>query len=222
MTVKAIETKYAGCRFRSRLEARWAVFFDAMGIEWEYEVEGFLVGPQRRPYLPDFWLPGERVWVEVKGSDEQLDIELLVDAAFLDMGLPATGRVTEDFDREVRLVVLGPLAKGKSPWTQPEQMFAEIKPPAWVLLCSNGEVIQTDGFFEEDGSLWTDDDGPILADSTRAIQWQTENIWGSSLSGFTAFPASADTLVNEAFQAACSARFEFGESGAPGVKPRRG
>ena len=32
---KAIETKYKGFRFRSRLEARWAVFFDALGIEWE-------------------------------------------------------------------------------------------------------------------------------------------------------------------------------------------
>lgn len=27
-TIRAIETRYAGCRFRSRLEARWAVFFD--------------------------------------------------------------------------------------------------------------------------------------------------------------------------------------------------
>ncbi len=37
----AIETHYAGCRFRSRLEARWAVFFDAIGIEWQYEPQGF-------------------------------------------------------------------------------------------------------------------------------------------------------------------------------------
>lgn len=41
MDIKAIETCYAGCRFRSRLEARWAVFFDALGLEWEYEPEGF-------------------------------------------------------------------------------------------------------------------------------------------------------------------------------------
>ena len=39
--IKAIETKYKGYRFRSRLEARWAVFFDTMGIEWIYEPEGF-------------------------------------------------------------------------------------------------------------------------------------------------------------------------------------
>lgn len=41
MNIKAIETVYRGYRFRSRLEARWAVFFDALGLEWEYEPEGF-------------------------------------------------------------------------------------------------------------------------------------------------------------------------------------
>ena len=39
--IKAIETYYKGYRFRSRLEARWAVFFDAAGIKYEYEPEGF-------------------------------------------------------------------------------------------------------------------------------------------------------------------------------------
>ena len=54
--IRAIETQYKGYRFRSRLEARWAVFFDAMGIKWEYEKEGFDLGAQGY-YLPDFWLP---------------------------------------------------------------------------------------------------------------------------------------------------------------------
>lgn len=30
-----------GYRFRSRLEARWAVFFNNIGLEYEYEMEGF-------------------------------------------------------------------------------------------------------------------------------------------------------------------------------------
>jgi hypothetical protein len=51
--VKAIETVYNGYRFRSRLEARWAVFFDALGVEYEYEPEGFEL-PSGRRYLPDF------------------------------------------------------------------------------------------------------------------------------------------------------------------------
>ena len=35
--IKAIETIYNGYRFRSRLEARWAVFFDEMGIKYEWQ-----------------------------------------------------------------------------------------------------------------------------------------------------------------------------------------
>ena len=39
--IKAIETVYNGYRFRSRVEARWAVFFDTLGVPYEYEKEGF-------------------------------------------------------------------------------------------------------------------------------------------------------------------------------------
>lgn len=34
---KSHPTKYAGVLFRSRLEARWAAFFDVVGFGWEYE-----------------------------------------------------------------------------------------------------------------------------------------------------------------------------------------
>ena len=53
---KAIETKYRGYRFRSRLEARWAVFLDAWGVSWKYEPEGYDLGDQGW-YLPDFYIP---------------------------------------------------------------------------------------------------------------------------------------------------------------------
>lgn len=66
--IRAIETLYAGYRMRSRLEARWAVFFDALAIPWQYELEGFHVGEQC--YLPDFWLSGLRLWAEVKPDQE--------------------------------------------------------------------------------------------------------------------------------------------------------
>ena len=65
--MKALETSYAGHRFRSRCEARWAVAFDAYSIEWEYEQQGFDLG-ELGPYLPDFWLPQVNMWAEVKGS----------------------------------------------------------------------------------------------------------------------------------------------------------
>jgi hypothetical protein len=55
-TIKPIETVYKGYRFRSRLEARWAVFFDNFGITYQYEMEGFKLENGTR-YLPDFWLP---------------------------------------------------------------------------------------------------------------------------------------------------------------------
>lgn len=67
MNIKPIETIYKGYRFRSRLEARWAVFFDALGIEWEYEPEGFVL-TDGTYYLPDFWLPKLKWFVEVKGN----------------------------------------------------------------------------------------------------------------------------------------------------------
>lgn len=64
---RAISTRYKGYNFRSRLEARWAVFFDHLGIRWDYEPEGFELGNGLR-YLPDFWLPDWKVWVEIKPS----------------------------------------------------------------------------------------------------------------------------------------------------------
>lgn len=63
--IKAIETVYNGYRFRSRLEARWAVFFDEVGIKYEYEPEGFNLSGGVK-YLPDFYLPAFCVYVEIK------------------------------------------------------------------------------------------------------------------------------------------------------------
>lgn len=79
MTIQAIETHYAGHRFRSRLEARWAVFFTSLGIRWQYEPQGYTVGPNKTPYLPDFLLPDLSVFVEVKGEADRLDLNLLAE-----------------------------------------------------------------------------------------------------------------------------------------------
>ena len=50
MTHKAIPTKYTGHTFRSRLEARWAAFFDVCEWDWEYE-----------PVDLDGWIPDFRL-----------------------------------------------------------------------------------------------------------------------------------------------------------------
>ena len=70
--IKPIETMYAGIKFRSRLEARWAVFFDSLRLAWEYEPEGFDLGDGVL-YLPDFWLGKMRCWIEIKGDDPNED-----------------------------------------------------------------------------------------------------------------------------------------------------
>ena len=70
--IKTIPTKHNGVTFRSRTEARWAVFFDLMHVVWRYEPEGFQL--KSGWYVPDFWLPGTSsrgeglgTWVEIKG-----------------------------------------------------------------------------------------------------------------------------------------------------------
>jgi len=57
---------YDGIRYRSRTEARWAIFFDAMAIRYTYEPEGFVV--RTGGYLPDFWLHELQLFFEVKGQ----------------------------------------------------------------------------------------------------------------------------------------------------------
>lgn len=52
--VRGIRTTYAETRFRSRLEARWAAFFDLVGWQWTYEpfdIEG---------WIPDFLIHGNK------------------------------------------------------------------------------------------------------------------------------------------------------------------
>lgn len=65
MEYKVKPTTYNHHKFRSRLEARWAVYFDAIGLEWEYEKEGFVL-EDGESYLPDFWFPQVKMWAEVK------------------------------------------------------------------------------------------------------------------------------------------------------------
>lgn len=61
---QAIETYYKNTRFRSRLEAKWALFFDELGIVWDYECQGFESRGIR--YLPDFYLPELELFFECK------------------------------------------------------------------------------------------------------------------------------------------------------------
>lgn len=66
--IKSIETEYNGYRFRSRLEARWAKFFDTLGINYEYELERYEMDGGIR-YLPDFYLAKPITNVAISASD---------------------------------------------------------------------------------------------------------------------------------------------------------
>ncbi|MBB2819015.1 UNVERIFIED_ORG: hypothetical protein GGD59_002260 [Rhizobium esperanzae] len=79
-TIKAIPTLYNNVQFRSRLEARWAAFFDLAGIEWDYEpfdLDG---------WAPDFMLRTSigHILVEVKpvDTDEFNSQDMQFDKAF--------------------------------------------------------------------------------------------------------------------------------------------
>lgn len=82
--IGAIQTTYKGIKFRSRTEARWAVFFDVLDIEWEYEPEAYSDGES--VYLPDFWLPTYRFFWEVKGIE-------VFDRNKVGIAVNATGRL---------------------------------------------------------------------------------------------------------------------------------
>ncbi len=77
--IRSIQTEYNGYLFRSRLEARWAVFFDACGADWEYEPEGIVLSDGTK-YLPDFYLIDFHCYFEVKrkgiqGTDQGSEAE---------------------------------------------------------------------------------------------------------------------------------------------------
>jgi hypothetical protein len=97
-TIKAIQTRYKGFHFRSRSEARFAVFCDHCGIQWQYEAEGFNLGEDGL-YLPDFWIATAQCWVEIKptneGHDETKKWKALVN------GNPGKGLIVfnSDFER---------------------------------------------------------------------------------------------------------------------------
>jgi hypothetical protein len=77
-TIAAIPTLYRGRQYRSRLEARWAAFFDLLG--WNAEYEPFDLGK----WSPDFMLASSPnalgPLVEVKPEITRADFDRMVSA----------------------------------------------------------------------------------------------------------------------------------------------
>lgn len=202
----AIETVYKGYRFRSRLEARWAVFFDAAGVEWQYEVQGYEVDGHR--YLPDFWLPKARCWAEVKGDPEGLRKDFTRMSAILGQSSPLPGFC----DGNAGVIVLGEI---------PDASRETILHPV-LHRRDAGLLHRTWGFFgpSQAGVTFAYDGSPSFlyfffgrsetgggASDPSSSMWNVES-W--ALEGRGSFAS-----VNAAYSVARRARFEHGEEGAP-------
>lgn len=185
MSVKAIETRYAGCQFRSRLEARWAVFFDNLDIRWEYEPQGF-TSVFGTPYLPDFHLPGDDLWVEVKGRRDPSGVARAIEV--VDHGaLPGYG-----------LVLLGSIPRP----------VRDGLPAFPVLVYHEGVLHEWASFSRGSAWSWGRRGGAWTA------HWDASPI--PPIAPFAHRVVRPEDIlsprVNRALEAARSARFEHGET----------
>lgn len=117
---KSVQTYYKGYYFRSRIEARYAVFLDYLAILWKYEPEGYIIeeseftkwfGHEGDAYLPDFFLPELNIYLEIKpeGPTEHSKFsedvkKALAFGAYVCQGIPDEedinphGWIANDFD----------------------------------------------------------------------------------------------------------------------------
>ena len=121
--ITSIQTEYQGRLFRSRLEARWAVFFDSLGLHWDYEPEGFDIGGKY--YLPDFYLNELDCWVEIKATKENEDLhwEKII-------------KVSEITDSQRCVLLAGPMKfiEHKEIWYQYEDDYCFIECPMCMKI----------------------------------------------------------------------------------------
>ncbi|MCG5464294.1 hypothetical protein MED01_002460 [Micromonospora sp. MED01] len=203
--IKPIETRYAGCRFRSRLEARWAVFLDALNIVWEHEPQGYEL-PSGQVYLPDFWLPSLDLHAEVKGDE----------AAFLADG-PRYAEAIQTGSLPGRgLLILGPVPDGN-----------RTNPLHFLLKNEQGD----DGTVELHADLMSfdskDADGRPVVFCTDLVSRKPGRLpalsgYGRSGATYTGgAPYMLTSQVASAYTSARSARFEHGESGTTPIPGRK-
>ena len=186
-TIAAIPTLYRGRMYRSRLEARWAAFFDRLG--WAYEYEPFDLGS----WSPDFLLIRHNVMVEVKPltefdqgvADKMLNATVnqrIVDEEVSPCGLFLT-RVAP-FAATDKSVSLGWLCPPAAPSTFGEAIAfwrTDIHKPC---MHADVVVIGAGGVWTMDGDARPDSDGfsgwflypkhtmGLWSDASNAVQWE--------------------------------------------------
>ena len=210
--IKAIETTYKGYRFRSRLEARWAVFFDTLGIPWKYENEGYekevdtVDGIKNLRYLPDFFLPSRwgkgGMFVEVKGNKDGLKVDWEHNALMHDYD-----NILPDFHDSIGKSNAGLLLLSEVP--EASQAKIHFHP---VLQHDKG-LAKSYAFFSSDGlsvvqrSPLSDllDVSPVYGLDSSGTNWGIDTKQAPATRYYP--------KVFEAYAAARSARFEHGERG---------
>lgn len=197
MEIKAIETVYNGYRFRSRLEARWAVFFDAAGIKYEYEPEGFTDGDLC--YLPDFYLPDHNVYVEVKPHREGFEKEIERALHFVNSDLKIKRLMFVDqipAPNEYASWFLYPFAYYNSLYDDYDMQYVQ-------LCCIDGEVsFRPDLFYCK----------PIYRIDTMGTKQESE-LHDDGLLFEDIDCDDYGNILPEAYLTARQARFEHGEKG---------
>lgn len=94
--IKAIPTVYSGVTFRSRLEARWAAFFDLIGWKWEYE-----------PFDLNGWAPDFRV-VTAKGSPILIEVKPVSSGASSEFVSKAFAKCADHYEHpDTAILLLG-------------------------------------------------------------------------------------------------------------------
>lgn len=191
-SIAPIATSYAGCRFRSRLEARWAVVFDHLDIRWEYESQGYQIGDVR--YLPDFLLPDieDGIFVEVKGVWSIKDFVKVMAATEI---------------RPVLLVGDIPRPKSYGPHFEYLEGNATDKTRVSRITCSRVSLMP----ICSGSHVLMPCDWPLfLRDAESTHKWIDACVSGVGRCTGWVRP---ETSVADAFAAGRSARFEYGECG---------
>jgi hypothetical protein len=220
-TIKAIETAYNGYLFRSRTEARWAVFFDAMGIPYQYEKEGFDLDGIF--YLPDFWLPDQKMWLEIKPDQELKEDErekvirfagvLPRDVSFYVLaGTPGFSGPDADHSFSPDYAVLHACCFDK------KKSVSESTDTFWTIcpLCGHVDIAECNpGSIQNNGERW---DGLCCyhCDYHPEDRLDIPLVAGTYFhEGWVHHPPGASMLCSElrkAYAAARSARFEHGQT----------
>lgn len=229
--MKAIETVYKGYRFRSRLEARWAVFFDALEIKWQYEPEGFEKveeeGSEPVRYLPDFYLPESATWVEVKGgvisADDAIKMARILDYGsplwhFSDSGYKMTWQACQDAGLHIGKLCRGLIMLGDIP----DLNHGSIYHP--IIRHAKGLTQEWVKF--RFGGIESVEGGEIkLAHLVAGLnfKYRYADGYGSSAKELRELLSTSPVVVEQklavtatkdAYTSARQARFEFGEAGA--------